>query len=127
MKIQLTVYNHEMIGELWISRKNKLVYEQCYEGFNQLNEPMRGMSKGTITLNLKEFEEDTMLQELVLTMDPFESSFFYPLNNAKRLKFFDFLWKHFKIDEGGQFQHLLLHISMIECDGYTQFEKCEKE
>ena len=61
-------------------------------------------------------------------MHPFEQSFFFLPQTSLRLKFFDeFLEKHYDIKQGGAAGFLLLHISLSECDGFTQFLDGEKE
>ena len=59
------------------------------------------MSNGTKIFKLKDFEEEEMLQELVQNMDPKESTFFFLIQSPKRMKFFEFLRKHFKIQANG--------------------------
>ena len=61
------------------------------------------------------------MQEILMTMDPYESAFFYLVNDFKRAKLIKFIQKH-GIQIKNPNDHLIVHITVTACDGYSQFE-----
>ena len=55
---------------------------------------------------------------MVKSMNPFESSFFFLMNDYKRRQLSNYFMNH---DIYISDEHLVLHISVTEVDGYSQF------
>ena len=75
-----------------------------------------------------------LVTELLKTMNPYESSFFCIANDLRKDDFFKFLEsKGIKSQEGSgnsrllNSNYLFLNISVLKCDGYTQFIEYDAE